>query len=379
MKKTLHLFLLFIFLIFQSSSALAFFSDVPEDHEFYLSIKSLYNLNLLPAFENDLYQPDEYVTKEDLFKFILSYGKSESDIEVELPPSDSANTLPKNYVLAKIFEFLGIGTTYFIQEENFPFIDVKIGTSTSATAMKAAEVGIFENENPTMYKKGRRITKGELAYYLFKVYRYDPGTVSVTYEFDIPSQNSTTAAEDNLLNNKTFSTFADVYSTITNDYYYQDEIDESSLIFGAIKGMIDRLNDQYTVFQEPSEASEFLNTLSPENYEGIGILIELIDNNVTVISPFRGSPAEDAGLKPNDIIKKVDGKSIQDLTLEEIIGLIKGQKGTTVDLSIERNGHNLEFEVKRDFILYSSVQYQILQTNSGKNIGYIELWIFDEN
>ncbi|MFH1218799.1 MAG: S41 family peptidase, partial [Candidatus Peregrinibacteria bacterium] len=47
--------------------------------------------------------------------------------------------------------------------------------------------------------------------------------------------------------------------------------------------------------------------------------------------------------------------------------------------SIERNGHNLEFEVKRDFILYSSVQYQILQTNSGKNIGYIELWIFDEN
>ena len=118
--------------------------------------------------------------------------------------------------------------------------------------------------------------------------------------------------------------------------------------------MVQSLSDIYTVFQKPVQAEEFLNNLGQE-YEGIGIMIENIDDNITIISPFKGSPAEEAGIKANDIITAVDGISTEGKGLEFTANLIKGPAGTKVQLTIKREGKKLNINVTRKFILFTNV------------------------
>jgi len=138
--------------------------------------------------------------------------------------------------------------------------------------------------------------------------------------------------------------------SIENNYYNSDQLDYQELTYGAIRGIANNLDDNYTAFFNPKEAEIFQEDLSG-NIEGVGMEVGIQDGQLTVITPLEGTPADQAGLLPQDKIIAVNGSSTADMSLDEAVNLIRGPKGSTVTLSIARNG---EFE-KKDFSLTRDV------------------------
>lgn len=166
------------------------------------------------------------------------------------------------------------------------------------------------------------------------------------------------------------------YDLILNSYV--EEVEEEALVEGAIQGMLSTLEDPYSVYMDKETVKQFDETLD-SSFEGIGAEVGMVDGKVVIIAPFKDSPAEKAGLKPHDRILSVDGESIDGLDLFEATSKIRGEKGTTVKLEIERQGlrNPLVVKVKRDEIPQITV-YGEIKKQSGKDIGYIEITSFSE-
>lgn len=161
--------------------------------------------------------------------------------------------------------------------------------------------------------------------------------------------------------------------------YYIDEVAESDLVSGAIQGMIGTLKDPYSVYMDKKTAEQFNESLD-SSFEGIGTEIGVEEEKVIIVSPYKDSPAEKAGLKPKDEIVSVNGKSVQGLNVQEVSVLIRGEKGTRVRLEIKRPGvtRHLSFHIKRDTIPIETVFSDIKEQN-GEKVGYIEISSFSKN
>lgn len=112
-------------------------------------------------------------------------------------------------------------------------------------------------------------------------------------------------------------------------------VDEQALFREAIEGMVNGLGDPYTVYMDPQQFASFQEQTSG-TYSGVGMTVEMSDRLVTIVSTFRGSPAEEAGIRPGDIILAVDGESTEGQNLDEVVGRIKGPEETTVQLTVYR-------------------------------------------
>ncbi|MYL54043.1 PDZ domain-containing protein [Pontibacillus yanchengensis] len=167
------------------------------------------------------------------------------------------------------------------------------------------------------------------------------------------------------------------YSLIQEKYVKDTESKE--LIEGAIQGMLDTLEDPYSTYMDKETMEQFNNSIS-SSFEGIGTEVSMVDGRVTIVSPFKGSPAEEAGLKPKDQIVSVDGENIEDMDLYDAVLKIRGEKGTTVSLEIDRPGveENLTIDVKRDTIPIETVYSETKEVN-GKKAGVLEVTSFSEN
>ncbi|MFE8701636.1 S41 family peptidase [Cytobacillus sp. FJAT-54145] len=159
---------------------------------------------------------------------------------------------------------------------------------------------------------------------------------------------------------------------------YVEQVEQEKLVEGAIQGMLSTLEDPYSVYMDKETAKQFNETLE-SSFEGIGAEVSTVDGKIIIVAPFKDSPAEKAGLKPNDEILSVDGESVEGLDLYEATLKIRGEKGTKVKLEIARKGLSdpLTIEVKRDEIPQITV-YSDLKKQSGKNIGYLEITSFSE-
>jgi len=142
--------------------------------------------------------------------------------------------------------------------------------------------------------------------------------------------------------------FASVLDLIQRDYV--EEVEPKKLIYGAINGMLTSL-DPHSGFLKPEEFKEF-QIETKGSFTGIGIEITQKDGVPTVVSPIEGTPADKAGLKPNDKIVKIGDKQTKDMTLTEVVKLLRGPKGTEVTISVFRDGWTglKEFTLKRDVI-----------------------------
>ncbi|TVP83086.1 MAG: PDZ domain-containing protein [Alkalicoccus sp.] len=160
---------------------------------------------------------------------------------------------------------------------------------------------------------------------------------------------------------------------------YVEEIEEEELVEGAISGMLETLDDPYSVYMNESTAEEFMESLD-SSFEGIGAEVSMTDGRVTIVAPFRDSPAEDAGLRPNDQILEIDGENIEGLSLYDAVLKIRGEKGTTVTLTIDRPGVSdlMEVDVVRDEIPIETVYGDVVEED-GQRIGVLELRSFSEN
>ncbi|MFA5838522.1 MAG: S41 family peptidase [Candidatus Paceibacterota bacterium] len=121
-------------------------------------------------------------------------------------------------------------------------------------------------------------------------------------------------------------------------------------VWGAIKGLTESLGDPYTVFFPPKEA-EIFKTSIDGNFSGVGMEIAVKDNQLVVMAPLKGTPAEKVGMRSGDKIMSVDGKSTTGLNVEEAVQMIRGEKGTRVKLTVVRNGgKSFDVEIIRDTI-----------------------------
>ncbi len=147
-----------------------------------------------------------------------------------------------------------------------------------------------------------------------------------------------------------------IWKEVEDKYVDPTVINKSDLVYGAIKGMVAALDDPYTTFMTPDESRAFSDSLEG-SLVGIGAEIEVQDGLLHVISPLKGSPAEKAGLMPDDIIIKIGGEDTDGLTLIDAVKKIRGEKGTTVMLTIFRKGIKDSFDVSivRDDIDVESV------------------------
>jgi carboxyl-terminal processing protease len=166
------------------------------------------------------------------------------------------------------------------------------------------------------------------------------------------------------------SSLQTVYSNLAANY--DGTIDTSTLIDGALHGMVSAVNDTYTVYQNKSEAAAFNNDLSGNIGAGIGAEIGLKNNLITIDSVLDNNPAKTAGLEAGDVITAINGQSTTGYTVDKAVSLVRGDVGTTVKLTILRNGITTDYSVTRATINDPSVTSTIDGT-----LGTITITRFD--
>ena len=186
-----------------------------------------------------------------------------------------------------------------------------------------------------------------------------------------------------------FQPFWDVYAAI-RDRYALEPVDRKALIEGAIKGMVGAVGDPYSTYLTPDEYRNTLQDISGE-FEGIGAEIGTVnaagettdcavfgpDCRLVIVAPLDGSPASRAGLKPGDVVAKVDGSTLDGLSPDQARDRIRGKKGTQVVLTIERRGAAaFDVTITRDVVHQREV---ITNDLADGTIGYIRLTGFSEN
>ncbi len=174
---------------------------------------------------------------------------------------------------------------------------------------------------------------------------------------------------------------AEVYLRLQQYFYSPEKLDENQLTYGAITGLLRGTGDQYTRYLKPEDLEQFT-TRSHGEYEGIGAELTMAvdpltgEERLTVMSVFPEQPADKAGLRPLDRILKIDGKPTDKMSLDQAVSMIRGPRGTTVTLTIQRDGIPEPFDVK---LTRQRVQIPILQKRILEGgVGYIRLLEFNE-
>lgn len=154
-----------------------------------------------------------------------------------------------------------------------------------------------------------------------------------------------------------FSLFWDVWSRVNQNYV--GEKDNQKRVYGAIEGEVAALEDPYSMFLDPTQAKEFSADLNGD-FSGIGAEMEEVNKVLTVVAPLSDSPAEKAGLRPKDIVLKIDDQDATKMGFGEAIQKIRGPKDTKVKLTIARSGEDKpkDITVTRDNIHVQSVTWQ---------------------
>ncbi len=175
---------------------------------------------------------------------------------------------------------------------------------------------------------------------------------------------------------KNVRNFREVLQTVKENYYDGAKAGYDDLTRAALKGMVNQL-DPHSEFLTADEFSEAEEELSSE-FNGVGIQVEQVDGRIVVVTPIAGTPAERAGIRRGDQLVKVDGKPLENPSLDKTIRLIRGPLGSEVVLTMLRAGQNkeLDFKLKRERILLPSVRNASLRSDG---LGYVQITQFTEH
>lgn len=166
--------------------------------------------------------------------------------------------------------------------------------------------------------------------------------------------------------------FQDVMFLLQN--YYVEDVEFETLIDGAIDGMLNKV-DRYSYFMSPSEYEEMQQEYEG-HYGGIGIVITMRDNKLTIVSPIKNTPGERAGLRAGDIITAIDGEETADMSQMKAVDMMRGEEGTDVTLTIDRGDQeSFDVEITREDIEVPYVETEM----KTEEIGYISLAQFIED
>lgn len=171
-----------------------------------------------------------------------------------------------------------------------------------------------------------------------------------------------------------FNLFWQVWNDVKKNYVKQP-IDETTLFYGAMRGMMAAIGDPYSDFFDPKTAAEFDQELSG-TFSGIGVEIGKRNGAVVVIAPLDGSPGAQAGLKPGDIILAIDKHDALDIPLDQAVSLIRDQEGTSVVLSILPKGGK---EAKTVSVKRQKIEHTGLRWSYEGDVAVVKLSAFDND
>lgn len=165
-----------------------------------------------------------------------------------------------------------------------------------------------------------------------------------------------------------FEPFWQVYNLIQSEYI--DDVDMSLLVDGAINGMVDALEDQYSGYMNP-EVYDLLNSDMEGEIEGIGVVIHADEESgeIEVVGVLNGTPAQSAGMMNGDVFVTVDGEEVTGMNQTELAMLVRGPAGTSVNITVRRADELIDFTIMRARIVIPNVEYEILEGD----YGYIKL------
>jgi carboxyl-terminal processing protease len=164
-----------------------------------------------------------------------------------------------------------------------------------------------------------------------------------------------------------FDPFWEVWN-VANEQYFDQPLEPTTLMEGAIEGMLSTLDDPNTRYLPPAAEESARSSMEGE-IQGIGVLVEMVEDQITVVSPFEGSPADRAGIQPGDVLLEADGVDLAGMDLSDAAALIRGPAGTDVHLVILRDDETLEFDVTRDVVQIPSVRGEMLEGD----VAYVRL------
>lgn len=180
-----------------------------------------------------------------------------------------------------------------------------------------------------------------------------------------------------VMSDKNLQELVENYEYILNNYY--EKIDKRELVNSAINGMMESLEDPYSMYFDETESENFSITLDG-SYEGIGVQITKNEEtgNILITAVFKDSPASKAGLKAGDEIIKIDGLLAREYSADEFSNLIKESEKESFELKVLRDSKEISLTLKRSLVTLDSVSSEIYEKND-KKIGYIYIGIFANN
>ncbi len=173
-----------------------------------------------------------------------------------------------------------------------------------------------------------------------------------------------------------FSLFWNAYNVLHQKFIMPEKIDDQEVVYGAIAGMTKSLQDPYTDFFDPVQAKAFNQNLEG-SFEGIGAEIAIKKDQLMVVAPLKGTPADKAGIKAGDLILKIDEKSTADMSTQEAVNLIRGKGGTKVTLTIFREGwsQSKDITITRATIKVNSIDWEL----KNGDVAHISIHQFDQS
>ena len=244
-----------------------------------------------------------------------------------------------------------------------------------------------------MIRKSRALLFGSIAAWLVAVAAFAGGWASaLTFgdEMDIntfvtsllPGQSGPSATPKDLRSD--FQTFWDVWGLVKREFYHKQPLEQKKMVYGAIRGMLQSLGDDYTVFQEPDAAAQSREHMRG-TLEGIGTYLRIANGEVVIDRPIKNSPAEKAGLLPGDVLMQVDGVDMAKLikgmkdgdASAAAASKVRGDKGSVAKLVVRRPPATTTFtlDIVRDAVPLISVNGQLLDSG----VAYVQISEFKSN
>jgi carboxyl-terminal processing protease len=162
-------------------------------------------------------------------------------------------------------------------------------------------------------------------------------------------------------------------SAVQRDYV--DEVPSDRLVSSSIREMLRTLDPHSNFFEQRDYQT--MQERQKGQYYGLGITVQSIDGNITVVAPFEGTPAHRLGIRAGDVISRIEGEDARGMSIDDAVKKLRGPKGTPVHITIVRQGYDqpLEFTVIRDAIALHSVPYYFM---ANRTVGYVRLTDFNE-
>ncbi len=177
---------------------------------------------------------------------------------------------------------------------------------------------------------------------------------------------------------KEMKTLARAVELIRQDYVDADKTGYEELIYSALRGMLEEL-DPHSDFMDPKDFVGMQEDTRSE-FGGLGVVVGMKDERLTIVAPMEGTPGFRAGLLPDDVLLEIDGQSAEKMSLRDAVDKLRGDPGTTVKLAVGREGEPkpLKFEVEREVIKVPSVRGAKVLEGEGPRIGYVRVTQFSE-